>query len=429
MSAYINRKNRGGKVQLYVRYRDPITKQDTSCGRVQTEKEADLLIAKINVAEAENDQEKLFELIGSRTLNAEVRKGIIVKDQLSKFKMKFKDLKEEWVQHKIDYGVGGTTRKDYSDKLNSYQINFLDDYEIGAIDSDVISAFIAQLSGSNVTRNNYARLVKYVLRYAVDRGYIFKNPFQKYHSINTDIKDLSMVIWSPEQTQSYVKFIAQEAPRVLAPLTLGLSTGMRKSELLGLHYEDFDHVNRTLTVKRSVTGFSKGEFIVGKPKTETSYRIIKLDDFSYDLLMEHVQIQENWLWKNYKVFTDRSTPLIVGSGPEYFKPNRLNQNHKRLQHVYDEKTGLYLPETAWKDLRDTWATHALESGEMSILEISKRMGHADVYITMQRYQHLTNRVLGENVQHVANYQFGNLKITPAAWNKELDSGDQNQLTG
>jgi integrase len=66
-------------------------------------------------------------------------------------------------------------------------------------------------------------------------------------------------------------------------------------------------------------------------------------------------------------------------------------------------------------LRDTWATHALESGEMPIIEISKRIGHKDVYKTMQRYQHLTNRVLGENVQHVANYQFGNLSVKPIAW--------------
>ena len=429
MAASIYTKNRNGKVQYYVRYRQSSKDKWISCGSVPNKREADALVTRINYAELTDDKEVLMDLIGSQKLNQQVRKESILSDNLANFKLPFEDLASEFLATKSTSAK--STYVSYEAIFNNPLLKkHFEGIEIGSITTEMITAYMNDIINHPFSESHSANLLRYpryALNYALEMGYIYKHPYKRIHNIQTHRTVLDYVLWSPEQLQAYLKFVANEEPRMLAPLAIGATTGMRKSEMIGLHYSDFDHVRKTLTIRRSVTGFSKGEFHIGKPKTHSSARVVELDPSTYKILMNHVTQQEHFLWRDYKVMPTADTPLICGSGPEYIKPDRVQSNHKRLQELFAEKSDIRLPYTRYKDLRDTFATHALESKKMEEIQISRRMGHKNEMITRQRYQHITTRVVGTSVVDVAGYQLGDFEYNAKAWNKEIEASQLREL--
>jgi len=80
-------------------------------------------------------------------------------------------------------------------------------------------------------------------------------------------------------------------------LYLCLFTGLRRSELLALRWDDIDLDNGHLTVNRALHHI-KGQFVISEPKTEKSKATIALTPSTVDLLADYKQrrIGESFLW-------------------------------------------------------------------------------------------------------------------------------------
>ena len=59
--------------------------------------------------------------------------------------------------------------------------------------------------------------------------------------------------------------------------------GLRRSELLGLQWGDFDFEKKLLHIQRAVTQ-TKGGILIDKPKTKTSILAIPISDFIIAIL-------------------------------------------------------------------------------------------------------------------------------------------------
>lgn len=174
-----------------------------------------------------------------------------------------------------------------------------------------------------------------------------------------------MAWWRPEDTSAFLA--ATAGPELGALFHLAAMTGMRRGELLGLRWSDVDLARARLTVLRQLTS-TDHQVRIGEPKTARGRRTIDLDPNTVAVL-EALQKRAS----SQYVFN-----LADGSPPH---PERITRAFTRAV------TDSGLPRIRLHDLRHTHAAHLIAVG-VDPLTISRRLGHASVAFTLDRYGHL-----------------------------------------
>ncbi len=150
-----------------------------------------------------------------------------------------------------------------------------------------------------------------------------------------------------------------------------LTTGMRRGEICGLRWTDFDERTGMLRIRRSVTSRKGGGVQVGETKTETGSRSILLPPSTAEILRERKK-------KSYSqwIFHDPVQPELPLS------PATAYRRMKTLLRYAE------LPSIRFHDLRHTFATHALSSG-VDAKTLSGILGHTNASFTLDTYTHVT----------------------------------------
>ena len=152
---------------------------------------------------------------------------------------------------------------------------------------------------------------------------------------------------------------------------LEITTGLRRGELCGLMWPDFDEKKRTLTIRRTLHTKVGGGYYVGDTKTGTGRRTIKLPPSTVQLLAERKKESiSQWIFPN---------PIH----PE--DPVMPNSGYQRMKKLMKEAG---LPNMRFHDLRHTFATHALTSG-VDAKTLSGILGHTKTSFTLDTYTHVT----------------------------------------
>ena len=152
---------------------------------------------------------------------------------------------------------------------------------------------------------------------------------------------------------------------------LEITTGLRRGELCGLMWTDFDAEKGTLTVRRTLHNKEGGGYYVGETKTGAGRRIIKLPPSTVQLLSERKRTSiSQWIFPN---------PIH----PE--DPIMPNSGYTRMKKLLAEAG---LPDMRFHDLRHTFATHALTSG-VDAKTLSGILGHTKTSFTLDTYTHVT----------------------------------------
>ena len=136
-----------------------------------------------------------------------------------------------------------------------------------------------------------------------------------------------------------------------------LTTGLRRGEICGLKWSDFDEESGKLHVKRTIT-VRNGVVAEGETKTGKGRRSFYLPVSTANILREPLKPE-----------------LPVA-------PNLAYRTMKELL----QKAGL--PEIRFHDLRHTFATHALQSG-VDAKTLSGILGHTNASFTLDTYTHVT----------------------------------------
>ena len=152
---------------------------------------------------------------------------------------------------------------------------------------------------------------------------------------------------------------------------LEITTGLRRGEICGLMWTDFDAEKGTLTVRRTLHNKEGGGYYVGETKTGAGRRIIKLPPSTVQLLSERKKTSIfQWIFPN---------PIH----PE--DPIMPNSGYTRMKKLLAEAG---LPDMRFHDLRHTFATHALTSG-VDAKTLSGILGHTKTSFTLDTYTHVT----------------------------------------
>ena len=150
-----------------------------------------------------------------------------------------------------------------------------------------------------------------------------------------------------------------------------LTTGLRRGEICGLMWQDFDARNGVLQVRRTLHNRKLGVDMLGKTKTRSGKRTIVLPRSTAEILRHR---KENAItqW----IFPDPVRPELPLS------PNYAYTHMKAILH----KAGL--PDIRFHDLRHTFATHAIASG-VDAKTLSGILGHTNASFTLDTYTHVT----------------------------------------
>ena len=150
-----------------------------------------------------------------------------------------------------------------------------------------------------------------------------------------------------------------------------LTTGLRRGEICGLKWEDFDEVVGTLKVCRTVYRETGGGLTAGDTKTYAGTRRIVLPASTAAVLSERKESAlTEWIFPN-----PLKPEQSVNPGSAY----------RRLK-VLLKRAGL--PNIRFHDLRHTFATHALASG-VDVKTLSGILGHTRAAFTLDTYTHTT----------------------------------------
>ena len=164
-----------------------------------------------------------------------------------------------------------------------------------------------------------------------------------------------------------------------------LTTGLRKGEICGLKWEDFDENSGRLKIKRSVGRLKDGVLPIGDTKTETGMREIILPPSTVELLINRKEKAiSDWIFPN---FCHPENPINPQSAYTHLK-------------VLLKKAEL--PLIRFHDLRHTFVTHAIAGG-VDAKTLSGILGHTNASLTLDTYTHVTTDMQKSAAKIVGNF--------------------------
>lgn len=161
---------------------------------------------------------------------------------------------------------------------------------------------------------------------------------------------------------------------------VGAQTGMRVSEVLGLTWNDLNADKLTLDVKRT-WDYHRGSGFM-PTKNESSVRTIEITQNLADTLDKVHSQQAAWMLKSG--IRDKNNCIFFGSTGKVLSQASCGKTLVHIQNVLKVPADKQI---TFHGLRHSHVSFLLAKG-VDIYYISRRLGHADVGVTMRVYSHL-----------------------------------------
>lgn len=185
-----------------------------------------------------------------------------------------------------------------------------------------------------------------------------------------------------EQAQALLK--AMKGHRLEALFRVTLSVGLRRSEVLGLKWEDVDLKEGRLSVRRGLHRAPKnGGLILLEPKSEKSRRTVALPQMAVEALRRHRKVQAAERLRAGEAWVDNGFVFANYTGGP-FEPNFASKEFKDVA----AKAGLTLN---FHQLRHGAATLMIAKG-IPLKLIQETLGHSTIVITADTYGHVAPEV-------------------------------------
>lgn len=180
------------------------------------------------------------------------------------------------------------------------------------------------------------REMQRILEYAIYLERIEKNPMKRVIVPKTPAAKTTP-IFSSEQLIRFLDFSEEKC--TLDKFTyfhLLAFTGIRRSEAFALSWSDIDLDKGTLSISKSVSIDEKDHPVISTPKTESSNRIIYLDDLTVKVLSEWKSMQTQKYYVTENIY-DISEKLVFSSRNErLYHPNTANGWLNSIYSDYDK---------------------------------------------------------------------------------------------
>lgn len=299
-------------------------------------------------------------------------------NQRFKANMKFKELVEIYLAEYASRELKPVTKYNYERDLQLHVLPVFGNRKANSITTADMTTFLTQMDKSSETTRKLRTVISSVFTYGKSQGYVAQNPCvgALYKTAQAPVKKTKFL--NKEQCQTLMA-ATSEYSIVNTIIQFLLFTGMRIGECLGLTWDCIDFEHNTVTIVHNLS-FAYDEWYLSTPKTEDSERIIKLSEYTKNLLLIHKQHQD----KEKAIVGDawaQSDVVFTSSIGNFFDRTYVN---KYLKQTCSEHG---LPEISVHKLRHSNASLLINSGA-ALKAVSQRLGHCNIAITADIYGHI-----------------------------------------
>lgn len=280
----------------------------------------------------------------------------------------FAEWSKKWLETKKGSVKNSTYENTYKVKLEKYLMPYFGDARLIDIRQVDVQTFFNNYSSlSKSTHNKLKIILKAVFDSAIYNDLCHKNPVKniKISSVESDSRRTYTTI----QRDKLLDYCISSGD---IDIVIFLETGIRRSEMLGLMWDDFDFAAKTMHVARAVTPDSNGS-VIGKPKTKTSDQVLPISDILVDALKPYYSMGK----------------FVLGGNSFIDASNYGKRFNTRMANI---AVKLDIPELTPHELRHTYGTLLRERG-VDIYTIQRLMGHSEISTTAKVYVHNDIEVL------------------------------------
>lgn len=219
------------------------------------------------------------------------------------------------------------------------------------------------------------------MKQAVEWGLMSRNPVDAVRP--PKIVRLDMQVWDEREIACFLEAVRRSAfsSTYHELFTLALFTGMRRSELLALRWQDVDLDLLRVSVSRTLHQLKDGRFVFGEPKSAKSRRTIALSPSMGLLLKDYRQRQALKAAELGAILKDSDLifcHLLDGSP---WRPNTVT----RAWHTAAGRAGV--KPIRLHDARHSHASVMLTLGVHPKV-VQERLGHSTIAMTLDIYSHV-----------------------------------------
>jgi integrase len=294
-------------------------------------------------------------------------------------KMSLAEYLEHWLNVDIDRRVARKTAVRHRQIASRQIIPRIGQIPMRKLTPVHIEAFEAELQQTGYVKGAKAgqglsaqtvlhvhRTLSQALGHAVKTGVLFKNPAHQVKPPRAPRREIAIL--SKAEVAAVLK--AAETAETLSlylPVLVGVTTGMRRGEILGLRWSDVDLKSARLTVNQSLERLA-GKTTLKPPKTSGSRRTITLPAITVEALAQH-----------------RTKQARIGPYELVFSHDGIPWDPDSLTKAFDRliaRAGVR--RITFHGLRHTHISHQLMDG-VHVKVVSERAGHTNVSTTLAVY--------------------------------------------
>lgn len=301
----------------------------------------------------------------------------------------FRDWVDIWASIK-EKSVTANTMQSYMGTINRYILPRLGSMRLVDINYIMLRNLIDEMELSPRTIAYTHTLLKSILRQAVIDEILYRNPMDKVSSPKKR-KTREMITLTKEQVKEYLSVITNK--ELYAIFKLAFTSGLRRSELLGLRWQDVNFKTGTLTVNQTAIKINGHSEISPTTKTKSSRRTITLDSETLSVLKGHRKVVDS---RRFQTFDRINNDLVFpgrNGGPR--NPDELT----KVSREYAKKIGV--KGFSMHGTRHTHATLLIEAG-VNFKVIQMRLGHSSFKETMDTYSHVTPAMETDVIAKIQN---------------------------
>ncbi|MCL2530038.1 MAG: site-specific integrase [Coriobacteriia bacterium] len=288
------------------------------------------------------------------------------------------------------------------DEIETHKIEELfGEVGISKLTVGVINEEYAKLRTDNkVSKSQLHKLhakLRQVLKQAVKEEIITKNPcdaIELTRPRSAERKSLTVA-----EATKLAKDLRKEEPsgRIVA-LWIGLATGIRRGEALGLSWKHVDLEHKRIYIAQQLAN----DLTLREPKSDNANRWIGLDDETTEYLQSWKELQRQQL-ADMDIEQKPNTPVVTNELGGATDPNNFSRWRRDFfadhglgyfehEEIYTDPSGTrHVKRSGYRgynfhELRHTQATLLIGSGA-DIKTVQHRLGHSTASLTMDIYAH------------------------------------------
>ena len=296
----------------------------------------------------------------------------------------FKDYLVYWFEEEFSKRIETTTRMVGAYVIYQLILPNVDyDVKMRYINVEYLDGLLEKASKSCASAGNKCReILNLVMKEAVIDGYIGVNPVTETKPYKR--KKPNIVILSKEKLKIFLKAASKD--NWYLEILLALFCGLRKGEILGLKFSDFDMEKHTVKINRQIVSnpiikenctIEEYQVIEREPKTQNSFRTLRVPDVILEELEKRkilIDINKSKLQEDY-MDGDYVSCQVNG------RTHSLSAMNIALKKICVRNS---LPAISVHGLRHMFATILIEQG-VSLAKISGLLGHSSVNTTFEYY--------------------------------------------